>query len=76
MLTAHSSKQVEFDPTIKEHQHAFVALTQFNRQHPTLRFVLEQPYVDVRSMMHGKVAELFTKQTGVLNDVRKLLQIK
>lgn len=31
------------------------------KQHPTLRFQLEQPYLDVVSMMHGKIAHAYVE---------------
>ena len=65
--------EVEFDLTNKEHQRAFAYLTQFNRQHPTLRFILEEPYVDIRSMLLGKVAKWFSTEMNVMDDVRETL---
>lgn len=55
---------VDFDPTDPEHLEAFKMLVlgengpaSVIRQHPTLRFNLEQPYDNVRSLMTYRVAE-------------------
>jgi len=45
----------DFDPKVPEHVEAFVWLTQKSRQHPTMRFRLEQPYLDVITMMYDKI---------------------
>lgn len=46
---------VDFDPKVPAHVEAFVWLTQKGRQHPTMRFHLEQPYLDVITMMYDKI---------------------
>lgn len=50
--------QVTFDPTNPEHIEAFkmLVLEQPTRQHPTLRFELEFPFVNVPQMMLYKIA--------------------
>ena len=57
---------VSFDPYNEQHLEAFqmLCLGERNdaghihiRQHPTLRFVLEENFPDVRSMMFHKVGE-------------------
>ena len=55
---------VDFDPTDPEHLEAFKMLVlgengpaSVIRQHPTLRFNVDHPYDNVRSMMMHKVAE-------------------
>lgn len=50
-----------FDPANPEHIEAFVMLTQQGRQHPTLRFTLEHPYLDVRAMMYEKVGRAYVE---------------
>lgn len=51
-----------FDPKNAEHIKAFVMLTQQGKQHPQLRFVLEHPYLDVRSMMYDKIGRAYVEQ--------------
>lgn len=46
---------VTFDVKNKEHVKAFVMLHYAGRQHPTLRFLVEKPFLDVRSMMMDKM---------------------
>lgn len=54
---------VDFDPNNPEHLRAFKMLclgdspTAPIRQHESLRFTLESPYVDIRTMMIHKVSE-------------------
>ncbi len=57
----HGLRTETFDPRNKEHIQAFVMLTQRGRQHPTLRFILEHPYLDVRSMMYDKVGRAYVQ---------------
>ena len=72
MQSTQRTQPVKFDPTNLDHITAFAALTQKNRQHPTLRFVLELPYMDIRTMMHAKVGEEYTRRAGVMDDVENL----
>lgn len=62
---------VTFDPTNKEHLDAFRSLCLGEKtpvgylqikQHPTLRFLLEENFPDVRSMMFHRVGEYHHKQ--------------
>lgn len=61
------AKQMEgtvvFDPTNPEHMGAYLMLTNnFSRgQHPTLRFHLEYPYLNVVAMMQDKIARAYVK---------------
>lgn len=55
-------QRAEFDPTNSDHLEAFEMLVHGGKQHPTLRFILEVPYLDVRSMMYDKVARLFLER--------------
>lgn len=48
--------EVPFDPSNPEHVKAFLLLQNESRQHPTLRFQLEQPFVSVFDMMKTKIA--------------------
>lgn len=73
MMTSHTLRsvernRVEFDPTNTEHLEAFKLLCIGNgeprekfvvRQHPNLRFVLEEGYEDVRTMMLHKVGKQY-----------------
>lgn len=56
--TAHLQR-VNFDVNDREHVMAFQGLIENGRQHPTLRFNLEAPFLDVRSMMTAKVTRAF-----------------
>lgn len=51
--------QADFDPANVEHMKAFDLLVNHGRQHPTLRFRLEQPYLDIRSMMQAAVCKAY-----------------
>lgn len=50
-----------FDPQNPEHMTAYLMLTnnQSRGQHPTLRFVLEHPYLNVVAMMQDKIARAY-----------------
>jgi len=79
MLCATLSKMqgqryVDFDPTNPEHMVAFQMQCLGNyedtgvihiRQHKTLRFNLEQPFLDVPSMMNHKVGKAYMKMMGM-----------
>lgn len=63
---------VDFDPKDAEHLKAFKMLvlgedgpTSCIRQHPTLRFNLDNPFDNVRTMMTHKVAESYLNEHGV-----------
>ena len=65
-------QRVNFDPTNPEHLKAFKMLvlgesgpTSTIRQHPSLRFNLDNPYDNVRTMMTHKVAEAYLAEHGV-----------
>jgi len=51
-----------FDPNNREHMVAFTCLVFNGRQHPTLRFQLELPHLDIMSMMLKKVAQVHIDQ--------------
>lgn len=59
--TAHL-QYVAFDAKNPEHIAAFKSLTKNGRQHPTLRFKLEAPFLDVRSLMIDKVLNAYMDQ--------------
>lgn len=48
-----------FDPTNPDHIEAYRMLVYEGRQHPTLRFTLEHPYLDVRAMMTDKIVRMY-----------------
>lgn len=68
---------VKFDPTNVEHLEAvrMLCTAPTLRQHPTLRFELEQPFTDVRSMLFHKVIEkhleTLTSANGTITNVSK-----
>lgn len=78
MMTSHTLRsvernRVEFDPTDSEHLEAFKLLCIGNgeprekfvvRQHPNLRFVLEEGYEDVRTMMLHKVGKHYLQSVN------------
>lgn len=70
VLSSNIRTAVTFDATNPEHVEAFrmMCLGEVDalgnvtiRQHPTLRFRLEFPHVDVRSMMLTKIAQQYVK---------------
>jgi hypothetical protein len=57
--------RVQFDTENPEHLQAFEMLMN-GRQHPSLRFELELPYVNVLQMMYDKIGRAYlTKHTRV-----------
>ena len=75
MMTSHvlrtvQQKRVDFDPTNADHLEAFSMLcigeadkrgSYGVKQHPTLRFNVEEGFEDVRSMMLHKVGKQYLK---------------
>lgn len=59
--TTEHLRVADFDPHNPDHIQAFVMLTQHGRQHPTIRFRLEHPYLDVRAMMYDKVGKAYVE---------------
>lgn len=55
-------QHVRFDINNVEHVQAFARLIKDGRQHPTLRFTLEAPFLDVRSMLTSKVTHAWLEQ--------------
>lgn len=65
-------RHVDFDPTNADHLKAFKMLvlgedgpTSTIKQHPTLRFNLDNPFDNVRTMMTHKVAEAYLTEHGI-----------
>jgi hypothetical protein len=62
-LNGIAKSYVDFDPLNPDHLRAFKMLCMGEgpgtplRQHPTLRFNVDQPFVDVRTMMFYRVCE-------------------
>ena len=54
-------EHVPFDPTNEQHRQAFYMLHETGRQDGRLRFVLEEPYQSVLSMMADKIALHYSK---------------
>ena len=55
LLDKVTKKQVAFDPTNKEHLQAFESVYLHGRQHPTLRFTLDEGYTSVVTMAQDKI---------------------
>lgn len=55
-LQRRNSNKVHYDPTNLQHLSALSMLLKDGKQHPTLRFVLEHPFVDIKMMMLTKTA--------------------
>lgn len=69
-LAAVDRQHVDFDPYDPEHAKAFKMLciganNDRFRQHPTLRFNVEEPFTDVRTMMFHRVAQAFLHNNKV-----------
>lgn len=64
---------VDFDPKNPEHVAAFIALTVHGRQHPTLRFRLAKPFLDIRSMMHHRIGEAYASQLNITEQLAAIL---
>ena len=50
---------VKFDINEPEHLAAAKSLLLDGKQHPSLRFTLEQPFFDVRTMLTSKIVHQF-----------------
>lgn len=57
--------RVKFDPRNKEHLQAYNRLVNGLPQHPTLRFHLEDPFLDVVHMMERKIATEFLRRKQI-----------
>lgn len=70
-----TNELVTFNPFNREHVAAYLALAEQGRQHPTLRFELESPHVDVKAMMSAKMARAFASRVhlGIDETVRSLM---
>lgn len=58
---ARLDKQV-FNAKNMHHLAAYVCLRDLGRQHPTMRFVLEEPHISIPVMMEAKIADEYIKQ--------------
>lgn len=50
-------EHVTFNPHDSEHRVAYLMLMYESRQHPNLRFVLEQPFTSLLNMMQVRMAD-------------------
>jgi hypothetical protein len=55
----------KFDPSTPDHLAAFAMLVRDGKQHSTLRFHLEHPFVNVRAMMESKVCDAYLQARGI-----------
>lgn len=62
LISIQQLPEVKFDVNSPEHALAYAMLMFGDRQHPTLRFVLELPYGDVPSMMQAKISEKYCRE--------------
>jgi|GEM_PF-5719688 len=58
----HLSKYCVFDPNDKDHLAAYQSLREHGRQLPDMRFFLEEPFLDVVSMMQYKICRAFIER--------------
>lgn len=76
-LAAAQKQYVDFDATNPEHIEAFKLLCldpSHSKQHAVLRFNIEMPFEDVRSMMFQRVSEQFMKLVSKKAPVAELYQ--
>ena len=65
----------QFDASNEEHVRAYVCLKKFGRQHPTLRFYLEDPFLSVPHLMESRIADRFLSQyPTVVEEADQLIQ--
>ena len=57
-----SKKHVIFDPNDKDHLQAFHSFYFKGKQHPTLRFTLEEGYSSVVTMAQNKIINTFIQE--------------
>ena len=64
VLRAYTARliHVDFDVTNPEHIAAYVCLTKYGRQHPTLRFNLYEQFENVHSMMNTVIGATYAAQ--------------
>lgn len=64
----------KFDASNPKHVEAYVCLKKFGRQHPTLRFYIEDPFLTVPHLMESRVADAFLASVpGVVEAARVIL---
>ncbi len=47
---------IEFDPANADHREAYRMLIEDGKQHPTLRFVVNPPFIDAVTVMEKRLA--------------------
>lgn len=56
----------KFDASNPEHITAYVCIKKLGRQHPTLRFYLEDPFLNIPDLMESRIGDAFLEQFGDL----------
>lgn len=57
-------KYEKFDAHNPEHVAAYVCLKNYGRQHPTLRFYLEDPFSSVPHLMESRISDAYIAQVA------------
>lgn len=63
---------IPFDVDNEEHLIAYVMLNYHGRQHPTLRFQLEEPFTNVVHMMQTKIVERVCRKGDTFEKAKQL----
>ena len=72
-LLAHTAKMTRtaFDPLSVEHMKIAHTFLTVGKQHETVRFTLEAPYLDVRSMLLNKISNQYMAEFFQKAEARK-----
>jgi len=63
---------IVFDPTNDQHRQAFYMLHETGKQDEKLRFILQEPYANVLSMMADKIALHYSRPaTATVRQLRR-----
>lgn len=72
ILQTVQKQHIEFDPANEEHRAAFWKLRTTGKQDDALRFVCEEGYGSVLTMMQDKIACHFSRQqTAVVRSIKR-----
>jgi len=72
ILQTVTKEHVAFDPANDQHRQAFYMLHETGKQDSRLRFVLEEPYSSVLSMMADKIALHYSRPaTATVRQLRR-----
>lgn len=63
----------KFNASNPEHVKAYVCLKKFGRQHPTLRFYIEDPFLTVPHLMESRIADRFLETVPGVMEAAKAL---